>query len=241
MEFNKNIVLYSIILHLLWSGCQNSFSNRINFAKEIWHNVQDDSQVDLFTFWRSERLLTKLYFHESLFRTNALIAYAAMIPIEQDKRVVLAYEYLSSKPDVCEIEVSDENSILWSSKNQTQKFAELFSEKTVIYGDFLHFETNSVLYGYTNQIISISLIREPPNSALSCKIISDIEIWKEIKEKMLQQKKWQNKFPWLYTRLKINPNMRPLWRDPDKVIFGFDNVKPVSKKERDTGDDDGCR
>lgn len=221
MRFIKSTLVASaagILLVALAAGCSSAFSRRVANSIEACINVQNASKTDLFMFWQTDKKLYLLQMATQAIKTNGIIAYAVISTLNKERHKSLDLGYLSNNASVREIAVVKGGDIILSIPPPTRPYAKRIEKYVVSFGERLIWRTPANPFeGHNAEDLSVSLVKNDGNVIGPVRILSDKAVWEEIRAKMFAEKKWQDKFPWLYDRLLKDTDMKPLWWDPEKA------------------------
>jgi hypothetical protein len=220
MDWSKltvTMTLEIILSTALATGCGNTFSQRVANSIEVCADMQSNPSVSLTRFWRSQRRLTLLQTAVKTIKTNGIIDHAVIGPMATENHKVFEMGYLSADANVKEIVIVKGRDVIWSAPQSFQAYAKLLEKDYVVFVEEFVWRTSNPTQGYDVKDLSVLVVKADGSTIGPAQILTDKEVWEEIKTKMLSEKIWQNKYPWLHRRLLENPDMSPLWRDPDQT------------------------
>jgi hypothetical protein len=196
-----------------------AFSKRVANSIAGYTNAQDAINMPLFDFWCVERELHALRTATPVIKKTGMIDIAVISTLNKEGHKSLEVGYLSNDANIKEIIVRQGEDIILSVPPPTRKYAKRMEKYYVSFEELLVWRTPDNPFADVDAgDLSITLVKDDGKIIGPARILSDKDVWEEIRDKMLAEKKWQDKFPWLYERLKKDPDMSPLWRDPDKIM-----------------------
>ena len=226
MDFNKlklplAVSGIALLLTVFVVGCDDSFSRRL--ANSVDSCIDEASKPDVFLphFWRSERTLHLLQTTTpATIKANGIISYARINNAPNERGLVLfEIEYLSNDPNVREVVFMKGEELIHSMPPPQRKWNKLVENNLVVFMEGGGWEEPDYPYpfeGYRVEDLSVKLVKDDGSVIGPVRVLSNENLWEEIRSKMLTDKKWQDKFPWLYARLLEDPSMPPMWRNPDE-------------------------
>jgi hypothetical protein len=225
MDLNKlskqSLTIQGVVLGLamLIVGCSDSFSRRVANSADECVNMSSRPETTLFGFWGYERCLHLLQTATVTIKTNGIIGYAVLTPgNEEGGYRMFSLRYLSKDVDVREIIVMQDKKIVLSVPPPSREIAKYFKKQCVMFPEEIRWKKpDNPFQGYRAEDLTVKLVKDDGTIIGPVRMLSDSDVWEEIRAKMLTDKKWQDKFPWLYDRLQKDPSMVPLWRDPESL------------------------
>jgi hypothetical protein len=205
------------LLTTLLVGCSDSFSRRIANSVDECVTMSNRPETTLFGFWGYERCLHLLQTATVTIKTNGIIGYAFLSPGNEGGGYrMFSLRYLSNDVDVREIVVMQDKKIILSVPPPFQEIANRFRKQSVMFPEEIQWKkSDNPFQGHRAEELTVKLVKNDGIIIGPVRMLSDNDVWEEIRVKMLTEKKWQDKFPWLYARLQKDPSMAPLWRDPE--------------------------
>jgi len=220
MDFNKSRQPLAIlgVTFLLGVGCSDSFSRRVANSTDASIHGLNSPDISLFGFWNHERSLHLLQTATITIKTNGIISHAIVSTVNQEGLKGFQITYLSKNANVREIVVMKGGEIIFSRPPPHQKFARAFAKQYVEFVEEIYWRApDNPLQGYRTEDLTVKLVKDDGKIIGPAGILSDKDLWEEIRSKMLTDKKWQEKFPWLHDRLLQDPSMPPMWVDPERL------------------------
>lgn len=217
-----SLVAFAIVTGILLSVV--TVSRRAAFSKKVANsidgcvNAQSLGNIGLLYFWMNERQLQVLRTAANVIKEKGIIDSAVISTLNVEGHKGFVVGYLSKDANIDKICVTKGDKIILSVSPPTQKYAQIRKKHYVSFGDLLVWRTPD--NPFTNvhpEDLSVTLVKDDGGVIGPARILSNADVWEEIRAKVLVEKKWQDKFPWLYVRLQNDPAMKPLWRDPDGI------------------------
>lgn len=211
------ITLAPVLFFILFFGCGGSFSRRADNSMRSMQNTLKENDPDIVEYWCAERGLHLLKTDRKFIRTNGYIYFAVLVTANKSGEQHFCLGYLADEANVNEIVVLADKTIIWEHPPPARNLAKLAEADFVTFRELFVWKDDNPLRGCTNAELQVLLVKDNGETIGPVPILTDRALWDEIREKMISDTKWQNRFPWLHRRLQESPEMAPLWRDPDKL------------------------
>lgn len=224
MGYHKtSLVAFALVIGILLSAvtvCRHGvFSERVANSIDACVNAQSFDNIGLLGFWMNEQRLLALRTASSAIKKRGIIDSAVISTLNKEGHKSFDVGYLSDDADIKRIVISKGDEIILSVPPPTRKYAQIREKEYVSFEELLVWRTpdNPFTNAQTGDL-SVTLVKDDGKIIGPARILSDTDVWEEIRAKILVEKQWQDKFPWLYVRLLKDPAMKPLWRDPDGIV-----------------------
>lgn len=181
-------------------------------------NAQSFDNIGLLGFWMNEQRLLALRTKSSTIKKRGIIDSAVISTLNKEGHKSFDVGYLSNDANIKQIVVKKGAAIILSVPPPTRKYAQIRKKDYVSFEELLVWRTpDNPFTNVQTEDLSVTLVKDDGKVIGPARVLSDTDVWEEIRAKILVEKKWQDKFPWLYVRLLKDPAMKPLWRDPDGI------------------------
>ena len=210
----QNVV---VLLTIFSIGCSDSFSRRVADTVEYCVNESNEPDIDVGSFWRNEQCLYLLQTATATIRTNGIIVCASIGSDQMGRRAFFA-TYLSRDANTREIVFMKGEEIILSMASALRpnnKFVEEQKRRVMFFEGKVWQNADYPFHDYRIEDLSVKLVKDDGSVIGPVGILSSKDFWENIRSKMFTEKKWQDKFPWLYTRLLEDPSMPPMWQNPE--------------------------
>ena len=219
MNFNRALFMLPFVFVLLavaGNGCRKTFPRRYTDTIDACLYTQTAPNLTVFGFWCNEQRIHLLRTKRKTIKTNGIIAYAVYSTLNKEGHKSLELAYLSKNANVKEIHIINDGKIIWSSPPPSLNYTKRLEKHFVVFNELFVWRTSNPIENYNVRDLSVVLIRDDGSLVGPATIVTDNDVWEEIRGKILVEKEWQTKFSWLYSRLLNDPDMKPLWRNPEK-------------------------
>lgn len=174
--------------------------------------------IGLLGFWMNEQRLQVLRTAANVIKEKGVIDSAVISTLNAEGHKSFDVGYLSKDANIGKICVTKGDKNVLSVSPPTRNYAQIRKKHYVSFEERLVWRTpDNPFTNVQPGDLSVTLVKDDGEVIGPARILSDADVWEEIRAKVLLEKKWQDKFPWLYVRLQNDPAMKPLWRDPDGI------------------------
>lgn len=215
MKFIKPVLMsfVGVMLFVTSNGCNYGFKKRIDNTLSAFTASKNATGTRPFDYWCLSRGISQLQAEQDAIRTNGVIYYA--VYSTTDKEVTKRFDlgYLSNDADVREIQFLRAGVTIGSQKSICRDIWKTSEKYVVGFNEVCRWDNISdPIKNYAPKDLTVVLVKENGCVIGPVQVLTEKNVWEEIKRKILAEQEWQTKFPKLYKEIQEKPDMPPMWR-----------------------------
>jgi len=207
MKFHK-LVLMSFLGGMsivVTDGCGRSFNVRIENTLSAFTASKNATGTRPFDFWCLVQGISQLQHAQDAIRTNGVIYYAVYSATEGGATKRFDLGYLSKDADVSEIRFLKDGVVIGRQKSMCREIWKTCEKYVVGFNEVYRWDDRAdPVKTYAVKDITVVIVKEDGSIIGPAPILTDKEVWEEVKRRIFVEPEWQAKFPILSNKLHKN-------------------------------------
>lgn len=216
MKFRKLVLMSFLggVSIVVTDGCDRSLNGRIENTLSAFTASKNATGTRPFDFWCLNQGISQLQNTQDAIRTNGVIYYAVYSTTEGAVTKRFDLGYLSKDADVSEIRFLKDGVVIGRQKSICREIWKTCEKHVVGFNEVCRWDNRTdPIKTYSVKDLMVEIVKENGSIIGPAPILTDKEVWEEVKRKIFAEPEWQAKFPILSNKLHKTPNMSPMWSE----------------------------